>query len=99
MNLTIDRKSFIDILAEGEGDISGAMLPPPGGLWGLPPEILATLPGYGPDVAKNREEARKLMEKHGYGPDKRLQVQVGTRNDPQFRHHGGLTIDQSKPVY
>ena len=48
MQLTIDRKSFLDILAEGQGDISGAMLPPPGGLWGLPPEILqacrATVP-------------------------------------------------------
>src|SRR5437764_14723034 len=63
MQLTIDRKSFIDILSEGQGDISGAMLPPPGGLWGLPPEILATLPGYGADIAKNRDEARKLMEK------------------------------------
>src|SRR5438067_4755243 len=41
MQLTIDRKSFIDILAEGQGDISGAMPPPPGGLWGLPPDILA----------------------------------------------------------
>src|SRR5262245_25973201 len=72
MQLTIDRKSFIDILAEGQGDVSGAMLPPPGGLWGLPPEILQTLPGYGPDVRANRAEARKLMEKHGYGPDHRL---------------------------
>ena len=26
IQLTIDRKSFIDILAEGQGDISGAML-------------------------------------------------------------------------
>jgi peptide/nickel transport system substrate-binding protein len=42
MQLTIDRKSFIDILAEGQGDISGAMLPPPAGLWGPPPEILQT---------------------------------------------------------
>src|SRR2546423_6784447 len=43
MQLTLDRQSFLDILAEGQGDISGAMLPPPGGLWGLPPEILRTL--------------------------------------------------------
>ena len=51
MQLTIDRKSFLDIIAEGQGDINGAMQSPPAGLWGLPPEILATLPGYGPDVA------------------------------------------------
>ena len=79
MQLAIDRKSFIDILAEGQGDVSGAMQPPPGGLWGLPPEILQTLPGYGPDAQANRAEARKLIEKHGYGPQKRLPVKVATR--------------------
>ena len=35
--LTLDRKAFIDILAEGQGKIGGAMLPPPEGLWGMPP--------------------------------------------------------------
>src|SRR5712691_6577312 len=99
MQLTIDRKSFIDILAEGQGDISGAMLPPPGGLWGLPPEILATLPGYGPDVAANRAKARKLMEKHGYGPNNRLAVKVATRNIPQFRDPAVIMIDQMKEIY
>jgi peptide/nickel transport system substrate-binding protein len=52
--LALDRKSFIDILAEGQGDIGGAMLPPPAGVWGMPADFLATVPGYGPDVAKNR---------------------------------------------
>jgi len=42
MQLTIDRKSFLDIIAEGQGDINGAMQSPPVGLWGLPPENLAT---------------------------------------------------------
>ena len=48
----------------------------------MPPEMLETLPGYGPDVAKNRAEAREIMEKLGYGPDKRLPVTVTTRNVP-----------------
>jgi peptide/nickel transport system substrate-binding protein len=99
MQLTIDRKSFIDILAEGEGDVSGAMLPPPGGLWGLPPEILQTLPGYGPDVAANRAAARKLMEKRGYGPDHRLPVKVATRNIAQYRDPAVILIDQMKEIY
>jgi peptide/nickel transport system substrate-binding protein len=58
MVLTLDRRAFIDILSDGQGEIGGAMMPPPAGSWGMPPEILQTLPGYDSDVAKNRAEAR-----------------------------------------
>ena len=85
MALSLDRKAFIDILSEGQGDIGGAMQPPPEGLWGMPPELLQTLPGYGPDVQKNRAEAREIMQKLGYGPDKRLAVKVSARNIPAYR--------------
>jgi peptide/nickel transport system substrate-binding protein len=83
MALTLDRKAFIDTLTEGRGDVGGAMLPPPEGIWGMPPEMLKTLPGYDPDVQKNRAEARMIMQALGYGPDKRLKVTVSTRNIPQ----------------
>jgi len=72
MSLSLDRKAFNDIINEGQGVIGAVMQPPPDGLWGMTPETLAALPGYGPDVAMNRVEARKIMEKLGYGPDKRL---------------------------
>src|SRR5712672_4184675 len=52
--LALDRKAFIDILTEGQGDVGGAMQPPPEGVWGLPPDMLRSLPGYDPDVQKNR---------------------------------------------
>jgi peptide/nickel transport system substrate-binding protein len=45
MALTLDRKSFIDILGQPEGELGGALLPPPDGVWGMPPERLRTLPG------------------------------------------------------
>ena len=48
------------------------MEPPPEGLWGMPAEMLKALPGYGPDIAQRRAKARQIMEKLGYGPDKRL---------------------------
>ncbi len=99
MQLAIDRKVFLDIIMEGKGTIGGAMQTPPAGLWGLPPEILQTLPGYGPDVEKNRAEARQLMEKHGYGPQKRLAVQVQTRNIAQYRDPAVILIDQMKQIY
>jgi len=45
----------------------------------MPPETLATLPGYDPDIAKNRGAARKIMEKLGYAPDHRLAVTLSSR--------------------
>jgi peptide/nickel transport system substrate-binding protein len=32
------------------------------------------LPGYDPNVQKSRAEARAIMKKFGYGPDKRLET-------------------------
>jgi peptide/nickel transport system substrate-binding protein len=40
MSLSLDRKVFIDILTEGQGEIGGIMQPPPSGLWGMPPDLL-----------------------------------------------------------
>src|SRR5215831_3930548 len=97
--LSVDRKDFVDILTEGKGNIGGAMLPPPEGVWGMPPEMLKTLPGYDPDVPRNRVEARKIMEKLGYGPDKHLAVTVSTRNIPPYRDPAVILIDQLKEVY
>ena len=71
------------------------MLPPPEGLWGMPPEMLQTIPGYGADVAKNRAEARKIMEKLGYGPDKRLEDQG---LDPQCRELSRSCRDPDRPA-
>src|SRR3979490_3109006 len=38
MALSLDRKAFIDILGEGQGDIGGVLQPAPEGLWSMPPE-------------------------------------------------------------
>ena len=75
------------------------MLPPPEGVWGMPTEMLERLPGYDPDVAKNRAEARKIMQKLGYGPDKRLSIKVSTRNIPPYRDPAVILIDQLKEIY
>ena len=97
--LSLDRKAFIDILTEGQGDIGGAMQPPPEGVWGMPPDMLRTLPGYDPDVQKNRADARQIMERLGYGPDRRLKVKVSARDLPFFRDPAVIMIDQLKEVY
>jgi peptide/nickel transport system substrate-binding protein len=99
MSLSLDRKAFVDILTEGQGEIGAVMQPPPSGLWGMPPDLLKTLPGYDPDVEKSRVQARSLMEKLGYGPDKHLAVTVSTRNLAPYRDPAVILIDQLKQIY
>jgi peptide/nickel transport system substrate-binding protein len=99
MAFSIDRKAFIDILGEGQGDIGGVLQPPPGGLWGMPPEMLQTLPGYNPDVQKNRAEARQIMQRLDYGPDNPLKIKVSTRDLAVYRDPAVILIDQLKQVY
>jgi len=96
--LTIDRNAFNDILQEGKGDIGGAMLPPSEGSWGLPKEMLGDIPGYG-DVAANREKARAIMKKLGYGPDNRMKLKVSTRNIAIYRDPAVILIDHLKEIY
>jgi peptide/nickel transport system substrate-binding protein len=96
--LSIDRQAFIDILSEGQNLIGGTLLPPPHGLWGLLPEDLTNIVGYG-DVAKNRREARQIMRNHGYGPKKPMRIKVSTRDIATFRDLAVIFIDQLKQIY
>jgi peptide/nickel transport system substrate-binding protein len=99
MVLALDRKAFMDIINNGVPSGGATMLPPPNGVWGMPPEVLASLPGYGGEVAQNRAEARKIMEKLGYGPDKRLEVKIATRNFPAWRDPAVILVSQLKEIY
>ena len=99
MGLAIDRKAFSDILSRGVYNIGGAMLAPPEGLWGWSPEFMATVPGYGADVEKSREEGREIMRGLGYGPDKMLPLKLSTRNIPDYRDAAVILIDHLKTIY
>src|SRR5262249_47753629 len=99
MALALDRKAFIDILTEGQATIGGAMLPAPEGIWGMPAEMLKTLPGYDLNVKKNREQARAIMKRIVYGPDKHLMVKVPPRNILFYRAPAVILIDQLKEIY
>jgi len=99
MALSLDRKAFVDILTEGQGYLGGVLQPPPGGLWGMPGDVLQTLPGYGMDVQKNRSEAREIVQKLGYEPDHRLKIKVSTRDTPSYRDPAVILLDQLKEVY
>ena len=75
------------------------MQPGPAGIWGLPPEMLEDAPGYGGDVARNREEARGIMRRLGYGPDKRHPFKLSVRNLAVYRDPGTILVDQLREIY
>ena len=97
--LALDRRAFIDTLTQGNAQIGGTMQPPNDGVWGLPPEILAGVPGYGPDIEKNRTEARALMEKQGYNTNRRLKLKISTRGLPLYREPAELLQAQLREIY
>jgi peptide/nickel transport system substrate-binding protein len=97
--MTIDRKAFIDIMTQGQGDAGGAMLPTPAGRWGLPDEMLRDLPGFDPEVARSRDKARAIMAAHGYGPNKPIKLKLSTRNLPTYRDASVILISQLKEIW
>ena len=66
LTLGIDRYTGGKVLypLNGLRDVGGLMRP--GTEWGLPDAELQKLPGFGPDIEKNRAEARRLLAEAGY---------------------------------
>ena len=52
------------------------MQPLPEGQWGMPDEMLRSLPGFDDSVEKRLAEARAIMQELGYGPSKPLRIKV-----------------------
>ena len=99
MSLALDRKAFNTILMEGSARMGGAMLPKPEGEWGMPPEMVTSLTGYGPDTDKNVAEAQAIMQKLGYSDAKPLPIKIQTRNLPTYRDPAVILTDQLKKIY
>jgi len=99
MSLAIDRKAFDTILMEGLGLMGGAMLPRPVGEWSMPPEMVSSLTGYGPDSEKNIADAQAIMQKLGYSEGRPLQIKIQTRNLPTYRDPAVILTDQLKKIY
>jgi peptide/nickel transport system substrate-binding protein len=99
LQLAIDRKAFVDIINQGDAELGGTMQPPPDGVWGLPKEALEAVPGYGLDVQKNREDARAIMKKLGYGPDKHLALKIATRGISLYKDAAVILAGQLKEIW
>jgi len=61
--------------------------------------MLQDLPGYDPDIAKNRHKARAIMTANGYGPDKRLKLEISTLNLPTYRDASVILTSQLKEIF
>jgi len=67
---------------------------------GMPPEVLADPARLGPDVEKNRAEARKIMrEARTMGRISPLQSKVSTRNFPSWRDFAVIMISHLKEIH
>ena len=60
---------------------------------------MENLPGYDPDMAKSRTEARKIMQSLGYGPHKRLSGKISARNLAIYRDPPAILADQLKQIW
>ena len=99
LSLAIDRKAFVDIINPGDAELGGTMQPPTDGVWGMPKAMYEAVPGYGPDVEKNRAQARELMKKAGYGPDKRMKLKVSTRGISLYKDPAVILAGQLKEIW
>ena len=99
ISLALDRPEFVRA-QQGDGRIGGVMMAPPAGSWGLTPDQLATVPGMGKDVERNRVEARKIMHELGYGPSNKLKATYIVRlSTPNYLMATSLIADQLRGIY
>jgi peptide/nickel transport system substrate-binding protein len=99
MSLAFDRDEFNTILQEGKASYGGAMLARPAGQWGMPEEVVASLPGYSKDYQGRLKEAQAIMQKLGYSAAKPIKMKLPTRNLPTYRDPAVILIEQLKKIY
>jgi peptide/nickel transport system substrate-binding protein len=96
VNYALDRHAFLK--TQLGGAVPGGMVPsPPYNPWGLPVSELNKLPGYG-DPAKDKAQARKLLEDAGYSAGKPLRITVSTRSAPLYQDMAVWMIAELKGV-
>ncbi|MBI2218826.1 MAG: ABC transporter substrate-binding protein [Candidatus Rokubacteria bacterium] len=97
ISLAVDRRAYAKAVHQGGAVAGASMQPKPYGFWGLLEKDLARLPGYG-KPEENKAEARKLLAEAGYGPQKRLQVEMGTRAIAIYVDFASFVINELKQV-
>ena len=101
MALALDRKAFIDILSRRAGrDRRRACSRRRTGYGACRRSMLQDAAGLRPRCRRRTApRPAQIMEKLGYGPDKRLAIKVSTRDLPPYRDPAVILIDQLKEIY
>ncbi|HSE04556.1 MAG TPA: ABC transporter substrate-binding protein [Methylomirabilota bacterium] len=97
VNLALDRNAYVRGVRQNGAVTGAALMPKPLGFWGLPDAELRTLAGYR-DPAKDKAEAKGLLAKAGYGPDKPLRVDLVTRTLPIYLDLASFVVDQLRLI-
>ncbi len=97
VNLALDRNAYVRGVRQNGAVTGAALMPRPLGFWGLPDAELRTLAGYR-DPAKDKAEAKQLLAKAGYGPDKPLRVDLVTRTLPIYLDLASFVVDQLRLI-
>ena len=94
INLAIDRRANIQLLAQGAGSMGGYMTP--GGPWALSADELAKLPGYGADKTADQDRARQLLAQAGYPAG--FTTVIATRSGQTFEQTAVVVADQLRKI-
>ena len=94
LSLAIDRRGFIKAIQHGAGQLGGYV--PPTSPYALPESELLKLPGYGPDIAANRAEAKKLLAEAGYPNG--FDTTMTTRKEASYQDLAIYVTDQLKQI-
>lgn len=94
MTLAVDRNEVAKVQGGPDAVVKGWL--PAGTFYALPPEELAKMPGYRPDKAAERAEARRLLAEAGYPNG--LTLKGITRNEQSYIDNGIVYADQLKKV-
>jgi peptide/nickel transport system substrate-binding protein len=97
LSLALDRRGFVDTVAQGGAIVGAALTPPPYGVWGLAPKDLAGLPGYG-KPADDKAKARKLLAEAGFGPANPLRLDITTRALAVYLDFSSYVVSELKQV-
>ncbi len=75
--MSMDWNEWGQLTRGSGGQLAGFLTP---GFWALPPEELAKMPGFRPDKAAERAEAKKLLADAGYPSGLAVKVMIAREN-------------------